>query len=156
MERESEPRKGPVVFPFLIEEPKPSHQDQFNRSFLSGVMSKWSDKQSQLIKDAFPPSKSVLSSHRRERTLKKFQNTSQKNITAKNYSCPNIVDMSNVTFYHDREMQLGPRRIINGFFPNKIRSAQRGDGTRKNKSRTPQSQVCHNYIGTNINHCWVM
>lgn len=141
MERESGlTLKAPVLFPFLIEEPKSAHQDAIH---LTGVMTKWSEKQSRLIKDAFPPNKNVL--HDRERILKGFHSTSHKE--AKNYSCPNIVDMSSIIFCHDHASKnRRPRKIINGFFPNKIRSTQASlvnDGASQNRGRTAaQSQVC--------------
>jgi hypothetical protein len=140
MERESGLTKAPVVFPFLIEEPKSSHQDAFN---LTGLMAKWPEKQSRLIKDAFPPSKNVL--HDRERSLKGLQ-YGHKDMETRGYSCPNIVDMSNIVFYNDRARQKRPRRIINGFFPNKIRSAQGSvvnDRSSQSRGRnTAPSQVC--------------
>ena len=143
MERESGLTKAPVVFPFLIEESKSSHQEAFN---LTGMMTKWppTEKQSRLIKDAFPPSKSVI--HNRERTLKGLHGQKEIGIM-RNYSCPNIVDMSKIIFYNDHAKQKRPRRIINGFFPNKIRNAQGRlvkDGSAQSRDRTKtlaQSQV---------------
>ena len=142
MERDCGLRKAPVVFPFLIEEPKSSHQDGIN---LTGVMTKWSDKQSRLLKDAFPPSKNVL----HDRSWKGFHSSSHKEMASKNYSCPNIVDMSNIIFYHDAVRQNRPRRIINGFFPNKIRSAQGSlvnDGSSRNRGRTTAQSQVFDYI----------
>ena len=150
MEKESGLTKAPVVFPFLIEEPKSSHQDAFN---LTGLMTKWPEKQSRLIKDAFPPSKNVL--HDRERSLKGLQ-FGHKDIETRGYSCPNIVDMSNIVFYNDRARQKRPRRIINGFFPNKIRSAQASvvnDRLSQSRGRnTAPSQVCECLCGLCLNY----
>lgn len=141
MEKDSGLTKQPVVFPFLIEEPKSSHQDAINKSFLSRML-KWPQDKSSRPKDAFPPSKNVL--HERDRPLKGFQNAAYKQ-AAKNYSCPSIVDMSNVIFYNDSNpRQNRPRRIINGFFPNKIRSTHgtlTNDGASRNRDQAMQSQV---------------
>ena len=142
MERDSGLTKAPVVFPFLIQEPKSSHQDAINQSFLSRMLTKWPHDKSSRPKDAFPPSKNVL--HERERPCKGFPDTTHKEI-AKNYSCPNIVDLSNVIFCNDNARQNRPRRIVNGFFPNKIRSTQRSsmnDGASRNRAdQTMHSQV---------------
>lgn len=146
MERDNGLQK-PVVFPFLIEESKPSHQDATNRSFLNcRMMTKWSSKhnrQTPLIKDAFPPSKSVI--HGRERCSKGFHSPSHKDMTCKSHLGPKIIDMSQIDFYHDRVSQRQPRRIFNGFFPNKIRTNQTFIGNDHRASQTRgrelQSQV---------------
>ncbi|XP_028395401.1 uncharacterized protein LOC114519461 [Dendronephthya gigantea] len=146
MERDNGLQK-PVVFPFLIEEPKASHQDATNRSFLNGMMTKWSrnhNRRTPMVKDAFPPSKTVL--HGRERYSKGFHSPSHKEMICKSYSCPKIIDMSNIDFYQDRVSQRQPRRIFNGFFPNKILTTQGCIGNdhgaaHSTRGRTLQPQV---------------
>lgn len=132
--------KTPVVFPFLIEEPKCGHQDTIN---LTGLMTTSRKRQSGFAKDAFPPSKSVL--HLKENALKGLtHNTGRKITLTRSYSRPNVVDMqSNIIFCHDHERQ--PKRIVNGFFPNKIRSAPGSNDAAARNGRgrsTSPSQVC--------------
>ena len=143
MEKKSDCKKGLVVFPFLIEEPKSTNHDVNNLSFVNGLTSKWPEKRSRLMQGAFPPSRSVL--HERERSMKGFHGKGYKETNHKSLTCPNIVDMSNIIFYHDQVKQSKPRRIINGFFPNKIRSTQgsfMNEGTGcQNPHRNRNSQV---------------
>lgn len=124
----------PTVFPILLnEEMLSSNPDSINPPF--SIMSKWPVKES---KDAFRPSKTFRHVHfqgNKQSSVKNVTSRNQKEVVEKNYSCPSIVDMNNTIFYHHDLKRERPRRIIDGFFPNKIRSTS---GSNVNRAMTQQ------------------
>ena len=130
-----------TIFPLLHEKVATANSDTTNPPSPGGIRSKWAFKEPKLIKDAFPPRKTFCNPqlHGKEVfTTKNFNHRSQRETTAKNYTCPNIIDMNNVIFCsnyvqkNDRQ-----RRRIDGFSPNKIRSSTVKGATIRHYHRTP-------------------